>query len=122
MAARRRPAVDGSKAPKSLRPLCRNVTIGGRRTSVRMEPVLWDCLTDICRREVRPLNDVVTLIDGRRGDSSLTAALRVFILAYYREAARSQPAPTAHAQGFAEEQAPLSSTFDDAMRVFTGDP
>lgn len=117
MAARRRPAVDGSKAPESLRPLCKNVTVDGRRTSVRMEPVLWDCLMDICRREERPVNDVVTLIDARRGDSALTAALRVFILAYYREAALTRP-PAMAAPGFAEEQAPLSSTFDDAMRIF----
>lgn len=117
MAARRRPAVDGSKAPENLRPVCRNVTVAGRRTSVRMEPLLWESLNDICRREERPVSDVVTLIDARRGDSALTAALRVFILAYYREASRSR-APLMVPAGLAEEQAALSTTFEDAMRVF----
>lgn len=123
MAARRRPAVLGSKAPESLRPLCRNVKVDGRRTSIRMEPVLWDCLSEISRREDRAVNDVVTQIDQRRGDSALTAALRVFILAYFREASRpgqpsgiAMPAPVG---GFAEEAfPPLSSTFDSAMQVF----
>lgn len=95
-----------------------------------MEPVLWECLSEISRREHRAVNDVVTQIDQRRGDSALTAALRVFILAYFREASR--PGPPAGAQmpglssgksmpviGFAEEAfPPLSSTFDSAMQVF----
>ena len=69
-------------------PTCRNVSVAGRRTSVRMEPVMWRSLEDIRDREGLTLNQICTLVDNLRGDAGLTAALRVFIVAYYREVAR----------------------------------
>jgi hypothetical protein len=33
--------------------VCRNVVVSSRRTSIRMEQVMWDCLGDICRQENR---------------------------------------------------------------------
>lgn len=120
MAAKRRPpSQPDDVAPESMRAVCRNVVVGGRRTSVRMEPLLWDSLADICRREARAIHDIVTMIDGRRGDSALTAALRIFILSYFRAA--SDPLPVT---GLAEEQAPFgttaeySTTFRRALGIF----
>lgn len=65
-------------------PVTRNVVVCGRRTSVRMEVVMWRSLMDICDREDLTLNDVCTMVDKVRGDTGLTAALRVLIVAYYR--------------------------------------
>jgi len=65
----------------------RNVIVGRRRTSLRLEPAMWESLAEICRREDFSLHDLCTLIDRRRHASSLTAAIRVFILAYFRAAA-----------------------------------
>lgn len=65
----------------------RNVIVGRRRTSLRLEPAMWESLAEICRREDISLHDLCTLIDRRRHASSLTAAIRVFILAYFRAAA-----------------------------------
>jgi predicted DNA-binding ribbon-helix-helix protein len=65
----------------------RNVTVSGHRTSMRLEPDMWDALEEICRREALTIHEVCTLIDGRRHRSSLTAAMRVFILHYFRTAA-----------------------------------
>jgi len=48
---------------------------------------MWDALAEICRREGMSLHEVCTLIDARRQASSLTAAIRVFTLTYYRAAA-----------------------------------
>ena len=62
----------------------RNVTVGGHRTSMRLETVLWDALEDICQREGRDLDEISGLVHRRRGDSSFTAAMRVFIVSYYR--------------------------------------
>ena len=83
---------------------CRSVTIAGRRTSVRLEDVFWDCLREICRREAIGLSPLCTLIDGRRGRAGLTPSLRVFIVGYFREAtppsapgAKGRPAPLASA-------------------------
>ena len=64
----------------------RNVTVNGHRTSMRLEPAMWDALEDICRREGLTIHDVCSLVDTRRSQSSLTAAMRVFILGYFRAA------------------------------------
>ncbi len=79
--------------------ICRNVTVSGRRTSIRMEQVMWTSLTDICRREDHTINEIITIIDEKRADTNLTAAIRVFIICYYRDAAQNNVANC----GFAEE-------------------
>jgi predicted DNA-binding ribbon-helix-helix protein len=61
--------------------------IGDRRTSLRLEPIMWDALADIARREGMSLHDVCAMVEERRQASSLTAAIRVFVLAYFRAAA-----------------------------------
>ena len=76
--------------------ICRNVTVSGRRTSIRMEQVMWTSLTDICRREDHTVNEI---IDEKRAETNLTAAIRVFIICYYRDAALSNGVKA----GFAEE-------------------
>ncbi len=68
----------------------RNVRVSGHRTSMRLEPVMWEALEEICRRESRTIHDICTLVDGRRRESSLTAAMRVFILGYFRAAVTEQ--------------------------------
>lgn len=62
----------------------RNVVVGGRRTSVRLEPVIWDALADIAGRLNRTVNGLVTEIERDRTASSLTAAIRVFVVDFYR--------------------------------------
>jgi len=125
MAAKRRPPVHPEDtAPGSMRGVCRNVVVGGKRTSVRMEPLLWDSLTEICDRESQAMNEVVTMIDARRGDSALTAALRIFILSYFRTASSGR---VLSVPGLAEAQAPFgtaaaySPTFQRALGVFDED-
>jgi predicted DNA-binding ribbon-helix-helix protein len=61
-----------------------NVVVAGHRTSVRLEPAIWDALEDIQQREAKTLNQLVTEIDRARIASSLTAAIRVFVVRYYR--------------------------------------
>jgi predicted DNA-binding ribbon-helix-helix protein len=62
----------------------RNVVVGGRRTSVRLEPVIWDALADIAERGHRSVNGLVTEIERDRTASSLTAAIRVYVVDFYR--------------------------------------
>jgi|GEM_PF-439225 len=68
----------------------RNVFVGARRTSLRLEPAMWDALAEICRREDMTLHQLCALIDERRRASSLTAAIRVFIVNYFRSAATEE--------------------------------
>jgi predicted DNA-binding ribbon-helix-helix protein len=79
-----------SRDPSSL-PI-RNVVVAGHRTSVRLETVMWDSLHDIARRLGMGINDLVTEIDGRRDGLGLTAAIRVYIVDFYRSALSGQPA------------------------------
>ena len=65
----------------------RNVSLGGRRTSFRLEQCMGDALDEICHREALGLGALFERLDQRRRESSLTAAIRVYILSYYRAAA-----------------------------------
>lgn len=66
----------------------RNVTVGGRRTSMRLEPQMWDALESIAHMEGMTLNNLCTQIDQRRREVGLTSATRVFIISYYRQLVR----------------------------------
>ena len=69
----------------------KNVTILGRRTSVRLEPEMWLALKDIARREGCSMHDICSLINLRKNENtSLTAAIRVFLMLYYRAAATEE--------------------------------
>jgi predicted DNA-binding ribbon-helix-helix protein len=72
-------------SPSSL--TIRNVVVAGHRTSVRLEPLIWEALRDVARRREMGLNDLVTEIDRHRAAPSLTAAIRVYIVNFYRNAA-----------------------------------
>jgi predicted DNA-binding ribbon-helix-helix protein len=81
----RRPRRFHGSTPSSL--VIHNVVVAGRRTSVRLEPLMWDALQDIAHQLRLTLHDLVTGIDRERTASSLTAAIRVFIVDFYRAAA-----------------------------------
>ena len=68
----------------------RNVRVGTRRTSLRLETAVWDALHDVARREGMPLNRLLTRIAGAQSESSFTASVRVFVLGYYRGLAERQ--------------------------------
>ncbi len=68
----------------------RNVTISGRRTSLRMEQETWDALSEICNREDKSIHQICTLVEERRNVSNRTSAVRAFIIAYFRAAATEQ--------------------------------
>lgn len=115
-----------------MRSICKNVTVAGRRTSVRMEPIMWQCLDEICQREGRTVHEIVTLIDRLRGDGGLTAALRIFLVGYLQQAASrpagipAGPRPAPHPiLGLSDEQTGYSPggrryspAFEDAIRIF----
>ena len=78
---------DGAKEQKAAHStlVSRNVTVLGHRTSVRLEPEMWTALRDISRREGCRIHDLCSLIQLRKKpDTSLTAAIRVFLMLYYR--------------------------------------
>ena len=66
----------------------RNVTILGKRTSIRLEPEMWQAIRDIAHKEGCSIHELCSLIYLRKdNNTTLTAAIRVFLMLYYRAAA-----------------------------------
>ncbi|MGH7044430.1 MAG: ribbon-helix-helix domain-containing protein [Acetobacteraceae bacterium] len=65
----------------------RNVIAGSGRTSMRLEPELWEALLEICQREERDLHALIRSVDAARHAGGRTSAVRVFLLQYYRASA-----------------------------------
>ncbi len=65
----------------------RNIVAERGRTSMRLEPELWDALLEICDREDQDLNTIVRRVEATGHQGGRTSAVRVFLLTYYRAAA-----------------------------------
>lgn len=70
------------------RPVKRSFTIGGHRTSISLEAPFWDALKSAAVRERVSLSELIGRIDTERGDSGLSSAVRIWLLAYYRNGTR----------------------------------
>lgn len=76
-------ANDGQDLKSTL--VSRNITVLDKRTSVRLEPEMWKALKDISVFENCSIHDLCSLISVRKhANTSLTAAIRVFLMLYYR--------------------------------------
>jgi predicted DNA-binding ribbon-helix-helix protein len=71
----------------SSRLINRNVVAERGRTSMRLEPELWDALAEICVRERQDINRLVREIEATGHRCGRTSAVRVFVLKYFRDAA-----------------------------------
>lgn len=65
----------------------RNVQIGNRRTSIRLEPDVWEALEMMCVAEDITVNQLCRFIDKCRGKQKFTHAVRSFTLNYYKRQA-----------------------------------
>src|ERR1700743_2863512 len=65
----------------------RNVVAERGRTSMRLEPELWDMLSEICEREARDMSALVRQIEASGHAGGRTSAVRVFIASDFRDAA-----------------------------------
>ncbi|MBP2291059.1 ribbon-helix-helix domain-containing protein [Azospirillum rugosum] len=69
--------------------ISRNITVNGRRTSVRLEPEVWKAFEDVARIERTTVNALASKIDLVRGDESLTAAIRAYLFSRLHDAFRA---------------------------------
>ncbi len=67
--------------------ISKNVTVKGRRTSIRLESENWAALEEICLREGMDVHQLCTLVETHRHISNRTSAIRAFIVSYFRAAA-----------------------------------
>ena len=65
----------------------RTVSVESGRTTMRLEPELWEALGEICRRERWTLSELVRQVDL---PGSRTSAVRVYALTYFRTAATEE--------------------------------
>jgi predicted DNA-binding ribbon-helix-helix protein len=65
----------------------RNVVAGRGRTSMRLEPELWDALSEICEREALDMSTLVRQVEAAGHIGGRTSAVRVYIQNYFRAAA-----------------------------------
>jgi predicted DNA-binding ribbon-helix-helix protein len=65
----------------------RNVVAERGRTSMRLEPELWEALLEICGREGRDMSSLVRQVEQNGHAGGRTSAVRVFVMSYFRDAA-----------------------------------
>jgi predicted DNA-binding ribbon-helix-helix protein len=81
------PALAGGAIVTVSRLINRNVVAERGRTSMRLEPELWDALLEICAREGQDMSALVRKVEQSGHVGGRTSAVRVFVLSYFREAA-----------------------------------
>ncbi|MBO6560870.1 MAG: ribbon-helix-helix domain-containing protein [Nisaea sp.] len=95
--------------------------MGNRRTSVSLEAQVWNGLSDICRREKIGIDALCTRVAERRKESSMSSALRVFLLTYFRLVVDNieQSLSAAPQGGMGEDaQPPIPGFLDTALQRF----
>ncbi|HVY13001.1 MAG TPA: ribbon-helix-helix domain-containing protein [Alphaproteobacteria bacterium] len=79
--------IDAAERKNASSLVSRNITVKGHRTSMRLEPAMWDALIDICRREKLTIHQLCDIVAARKPEeTSFTAAMRVFAMSYFRAA------------------------------------
>ena len=69
----------------SARPQKHSLTLKGHRTSVSLEAEFWSAFREIAASEGKPVNALASEIDAARDpDVGLASAIRVFVLAQFR--------------------------------------
>jgi predicted DNA-binding ribbon-helix-helix protein len=90
----------------------RSVTINGRRTTMRLEPSMWNALRRIAEDHRMTVNQLCSKIDSSRGEMSMTAALRSYIVSYL------QQMPMDHANKVGEAQS-IDAILDELGTAYT---
>jgi predicted DNA-binding ribbon-helix-helix protein len=60
----------------------RHIYVDGHRTSVRLEAVFWETLRGIARQQDVSVHYLVSVINRNRVASSLTSAIRTYVVTY----------------------------------------
>ena len=74
------------------RPVKRSFSLQGHRTSISLEAPFWEALRELAARDQVSMAQLVAAIDEARGQTNLSSAVRVHILAQYRQSPISFPA------------------------------
>ena len=62
----------------------RSIMIAGRKTSVSLEDAFWEAFKKIAATEGISVTSLVLKVDKERQNASLSSAIRLFVLDFYR--------------------------------------
>jgi predicted DNA-binding ribbon-helix-helix protein len=62
----------------------RSIVIAGHKTSVSLEDAFWKALKEIAASRGMTLSEIVAAIDSGRQHGNLSSAIRLFVLAHFR--------------------------------------
>ncbi|MBS7541460.1 ribbon-helix-helix domain-containing protein [Ancylobacter lacus] len=68
----------------------RSIVIAGHKTSVSLEDQFWDALKEIANNRRSTLSEIVASIDSGRNQGNLSSAIRLFVLAHFRNASATR--------------------------------
>lgn len=75
------------KTPSTL--VLRTVELPGRRTSLKLEPLMWAALDEVCKQRDLTPAAFIAEVEQRALASSLTSAVRVALLDHFWRAAET---------------------------------
>ena len=101
----------------------RNIQLDGRRTTIVLEPYMWESVDDLLHREQIDINQLCRTIDRARNHSSLASSTRQVVLTYFRILQRLSAPPfwdNRPTTGLSEPAAPTPTPpiLDLAIRRF----
>ncbi|WP_441280770.1 ribbon-helix-helix domain-containing protein [Tardiphaga sp. 862_B3_N1_1] len=73
----------GQKSPVRKR----SIIVAGHRTSASLEDAFWSAMKEIADGRGVSFAELVAEVDAARQTPNLSSAIRLFVLAYYRDAA-----------------------------------
>jgi predicted DNA-binding ribbon-helix-helix protein len=78
----------------------RSVMVAGRKTSVSLEDAFWATFREIADGRHMTLSELADVINAERAHGNLSSAIRLFVLAFYRNqlSAHQQRTSEARAQ------------------------
>ena len=89
--------------------ISRNITINGRRTSIRLEPGMWDALHEVAEAKGLTIHQYCSEVQAQRRESSLTAAIRMALLEHYRQANQADAPTGSRRNGGSANQPPQAA-------------
>jgi predicted DNA-binding ribbon-helix-helix protein len=63
----------------------RSIVIATHKTSVSLEDEFWNCLRQIANQRHETLSHLIASIDAGRQHANLSSAIRLYVLAFYRD-------------------------------------
>ncbi len=61
----------------------RSISISGHQTSITLENIFWESLRKLAAERNQSMQDLIRIIDAKRGKQNLSSAIRVFVLKAY---------------------------------------